>query len=77
MRLSDLQTKELIDVGDGKRVGTIIDIVINNTDGKILTLIIEESRRTRKFINNREEREISWSQIKKIGEDIILVETKK
>ncbi len=77
MRLSDLQTKELIDIIDGKRIGTIIDIVINNADGKILTLIIEESKRSRKFINNREEREIGWNQIKKIGEDIILVETKK
>lgn len=77
MRLSDLQTKELIDIVDGKRIGIIIDVIINNSDGKILTLIIEENKRTRKFINNREEREIAWSQIKKIGEDIILVETKK
>ena len=77
MRMSDLQTKEIISVTDGKRVGVITDIVIDSVSGGILELILEEGKSKRFLnINAREERSIKWNQIIKIGEDIILVDTK-
>ena len=78
MKMSDLQTKEIIDIRDGKRVGVIIDISINNVNGNIDEFILEE-RQSKGFFNTRgsEEKIIKWHQIVKIGEDIILVDTKK
>ena len=73
MRLSELQTKELINTLNGKRVGNIIDVVVSE-DGKIKSLVLEE-KRGRKF--TREETVIYWNQITKIGDDIILVDTNK
>ena len=35
MNLSDLQNKEIIDISTGKRMGNIIDVVINR-DGDII-----------------------------------------
>lgn len=72
MRLSDLQRKEIVNIVDGKRVGIIIDIVVDEK-GYINTLILED-RRGRKF--SREEYNIMWSQIVKIGDDIILIDTR-
>lgn len=73
MHLSDLQTKEIINMSTGKRLGIIIDVIIDN-DGVIKSLIIEEKRGRR--LTNREEYELSWKQISKIGDDIILVQNK-
>ena len=72
MRLSDLQHKEIVNITDGKRVGIIIDVIIDEK-GNIISLVLED-RRSRKF--SREEYNITWSQIVKIGDDIILIDTR-
>ena len=41
MRLSDLQTKEIINMTTGKRLGLIIDVIIN-AEGNIKSLILDE-----------------------------------
>ncbi len=72
MRLSDLQLKEIVNIYNGKRIGVIVDAVVDEK-GFIKTLVLEE-KRGRKF--TREEYNVSWSQIVKIGDDIILVDTR-
>lgn len=71
MRLSDLQSKDIINMNDGKKIGTIIDVSISD-DGLMNCLIIEKGKFFSKF-SNRDELEIKWNQVKKIGEDVILV----
>ena len=71
MRLSDLQTKNIINVNDGKNIGTIIDANIND-DGIINTLNKEQNKNL--FSLNREsDIEVSWKDITKIGTDVILI----
>lgn len=72
MRLSDLQNKDVVNVVDGKKIGNIIDITIEN-DGKMNGLIVEKSKFLLSMFTKRDEIEIKWSQIEKIGEDVILV----
>lgn len=72
MRLSDLQHKDVINVKDGKKIGNIIDINIE-LDGKMQGLIVEKSKFFVSMFSNKDEIEIKWSQIEKIGEDVILV----
>ncbi len=69
MRLSELQNKDIINVGDGKKIGNIIDIVIDPS-GKMQSMIVEQ---TKGFFSNHDDLEIKWQQIEKIGEDVILV----
>ena len=71
MRLSDLQNKDIINTIDGKKIGNIIDVVIND-EGVMTSLVVEKSRFLSRF-SNRDEVEIDWSQVKKVGEDVILV----
>lgn len=71
MRLSDLQTKKIISISNGKNIGSIIDVIINK-DGKIESLILESSKSI--FNLNKEiDGKIYWNEIEKIGEDVILV----
>ena len=72
MRLSELQLKEIINISNGKRIGIIVDVIVSPT-GKIEKLVLEE-KRGRKF--SKEEYEILWNQIIKIGDDIILIDTR-
>ena len=72
MRLSELQHKDIINVEDGKKVGNIIDVKINDK-GQMEGLIVERSKFFISFFTNNNEVEIKWEQIEKIGEDVILV----
>lgn len=75
MHLSEFQTKEIININTGRRFGFIIDVIIDK-EGKIKQLILEEKRRNKRFMASHEEQSIEWNQIVKIGDDIILVDTR-
>lgn len=70
MRLSDLQSKDIITM-DGRLIGNIIDVVIEN--GTIKYLVVERSKFLVSMFSSKDEIEIKWSQIKTIGDDVILV----
>lgn len=72
MRLSDLQNKDIINVVDGKKIGIIIDITINE-DGTLSSLIVEKTKSLLSRFSSSSELEIKWKQITKIGSDVILV----
>ena len=74
MNLSDLQTKEIIDITTGKRLGIIIDVIVDVNAGKIKSLVLQE-KKIKKF-TSRDELEITWSEIVKIGDDIILIDSR-
>lgn len=74
MRLSEIQNKDVINLNSGMKVGNIIDIKINSETGKIESLILEKKKFSSIF-NSNDEIEIYWTQINKIGEDVILVES--
>ncbi len=71
MRLSDLQSKNIVNVADGKNIGNIIDANVLE-DGTVESLIIE-SNKTFFSLNRESDKKILWKDITKIGEDVILV----
>ena len=72
MRLSDLQVKDVVNTKDGKKLGKIMDAEIDSK-GTIMYLAVEQKRFFRFFSTNPEVN-ITFNQIVKIGEDVILVE---
>ena len=74
MNLSDLQTKEIIDISSGKRLGTIVDVIVDSR-GFIIKMLLDNRRnRAKLFSNNKEDLYIEWQNIIKLGDDIILVD---
>lgn len=71
MRLSDLQNKDVVNIKDGKRIGNIIDVSIDN-NGKTVGIMVEKYRFFVSLFNTSVV-EIKWDQIEKIGADVILV----
>lgn len=72
MRLSELQNKDVVNIIDGRKIGNIIDVNIN-LEGKMEGLIVEKSKFLISIFSNKDEIEIKWNQIEKIGEDVIIV----
>lgn len=72
MRISDLQNKTVINLIDGKNIGNIIDLSIDE-NGKTTGLIVEKHRFIISYFTSKKEISIRWEQIEKIGEDVILV----
>ena len=71
MRLSDLQNKDIVNTEDGKKIGKIIDVVSDEA-GNMKALVVQRIKVINIFSNSAE-LEVRWDQIKKIGEDVILV----
>jgi YlmC/YmxH family sporulation protein len=74
MNLSDLQSKDVININDGKCIGNIIDVSIDNS-GKTIVLLVEKYKFFISFFKDSV-KEIKWNQISKIGKDVILVDIK-
>ena len=72
LRLSELQNKNVINLIDGKNIGNIIDVNVND-EGEIAGLIIEKHKFFISFFTSKKEFSIKWDNIEKIGEDVILV----
>lgn len=72
MRLSDLQNKTVVNLIDGKNIGNIIDMSVDEK-GMTTGIIVEKHKFILSYFSNNKEMIIKWDQIEKIGEDVILV----
>lgn len=74
-RVFDLHRKEVVNIRDGTRLGTVGDLEIDTATAKILSLVLYGRLRLFGLLGREEDRVIPWSEIRIIGEDIILVDT--
>lgn len=73
MRMSDLQQKDIINTKDGKKLGKINDVLVNER-GEIEYLIIGSSKFFKKYSGFAPETKIRFNQIVNFGADVILVD---
>lgn len=73
MRISDLQSKDVVNKNDGRNIGRIIDMDILE-NGTINYFVVEPKKLIKKLNIYNNETSIKLSQIVKIGEDVILVD---
>ncbi len=74
LRTSDLRTREVVNILDGKRFGSIEDVEIDLESGRITAIVIPGSGKVLGFFGRGEEYVVPWEKIRKIGVDTILVE---
>ena len=72
MLLGDLQTKDVVLLNDGKNIGRIVDVEIDN-DGRIVNIIVEKKRLFKRLFHQANQYNIMFSEISKIGDDVILI----
>jgi len=73
-RMYDLRQKEVINTTDGSRYGFVSDLEIDTEEGRITAIVVPGPGRVLGVFGRDQEYRVPWAQIKKIGEDIVLVE---
>ncbi len=68
----ELRTKEVINVVSGERLGFVTDVTIA-ASGKVLSISVPGGYKALGIFGRRDDITIPWEQIKKIGDDIILI----
>lgn len=73
-RIADLRCKEVINVCNGFRLGFVCDVLLDTATGRILALVVPGPCRFFGLFWREDDFIIPWDCIKRIGDDIILVE---
>lgn len=71
---SEIRSKLVVNLVDGKKLGHIIDLIFDEQTAKILGVIVPGARSFFSFFKPKEDIFIPYHNICKIGEDTILVQ---
>ncbi|MDL2273590.1 YlmC/YmxH family sporulation protein [Oscillospiraceae bacterium OttesenSCG-928-G22] len=72
-RIVDLRCKEVINIRDGCRLGFVGDVEVDVSCGRVVAIVVPGPCRFL-FFGREDDYVILWEDIRKIGEDIILVD---
>jgi len=75
-RITDLRCKEVINVNDGCRLGFPCDVEVDVVSGQLTAIVVPGSFLILGLFGKREDIVIDWNCIRRIGDDIILVDHK-
>lgn len=73
LKISEFQTKDVVNVSDGKKLGTVVDLEIDLQQGRVDAIICPGHGKFFGLFSGGKEIIIPWRNIVKIGEDVILV----
>jgi len=73
-KTSELRSREVVNIIDGKRLGFPTDLEIEPETGRITAIVVPEPGKFSWFFGKAGEIVVPWENIKKIGLDVILVE---
>lgn len=74
LRISELKSKEVINVLDGRRLGFIGDLDIDLEAGRVRAIIVPGPGKLLGLFGRDEDVYIPWEKIARIGLDVILVD---
>lgn len=73
-RIADLRCKEVINICNGFRLGFVCDVFLDTLTGCILAIVVPGPCRFFGLFWREDDFIIPWDCIRRIGDDIILIE---
>ncbi len=73
-RVTELASRGIINVTDGRRLGPLKDLEIDGETGKVQALVLRSPEKYLRVFRRGKDVIIPWSRIKTIGVDVVLVE---
>ena len=74
MRVTDLSCKEVVCVSDGARLGYVSDVEVEVPEGQVKAIVVPGRGKWFGLLGRTEDYVIPWNAIRRVGDDIILVE---
>lgn len=71
---SSIKDREVINIRNGKKLGVVSDVEIDFEQGKITAIILPGPGKFINFFGKDNDVSIPWNCIKKVGNDVILVD---
>ncbi|GAB6875881.1 YlmC/YmxH family sporulation protein [Thermaerobacter litoralis] len=73
LKTSDLRTRDVINIVDGRRLGWVGDVEIDLQTGRIQAIVVPGPARWFGLFGRDRDYVIPWEQIVRFGQDVILV----
>ena len=74
MRVTELSCKEVVCIRDGARLGYVADVEVEVPDGQVCAIVVPGKCRFFGLLGRTEDFVIPWNAIRRVGDDIILVD---
>ena len=72
-KISELEERQIINIADGKCLGSMKDIELDLEEGRIRYIVLPGSTGLWGLLQNRDELLIPWENVVRIGIDVVLV----
>lgn len=72
-RISQIRSKEIVNIKDGSRLGNLCDMEIDTRTGQLVSIIVYGESRFMGLLGRENDIIIPWDKIDVIGDDTILV----
>ena len=72
-KISELEERQIINIADGKCLGSMKDIEVDLEEGRIRAIVLPGSTGLWGLLQNRDELLIPWENVVRIGIDVVLV----
>lgn len=73
-RISELGLRDMVNLIDGAKLGSIKDVHINTETGQVEALVLSSGKRLLGLFRAGKDVVIPWEKVRKIGIDTVLVE---
>jgi len=75
-RIADFRCKEVINICDGLRLGFVSDVLVNTATGQVVAVVIPGPFKFLGLFGREDDFVIPWECIRRVGDDIVLVEVR-
>lgn len=73
VKISEFQTKDVVNISDGRKLGHVGDLDLDLKNGRVDALVIPGAGKILGLFGAKEDTVIPWRNIVKIGKDVVLV----
>lgn len=74
VKLSEMKQKEVINIGNGSRIGIIYDFKVDLENGVVTAIVIPGPGKILGVFGKDNDLVVDWNNIVRIGTDIILID---
>ncbi len=72
-RITDMHSKEVINVCDGRRIGCVDDVEVDTCTAELVAIVVHGRLKCFGLLGREEDVVIGWREIEVIGDETVLV----